>query len=231
VRCLGGFEIAVRGVPLDLGGLRAQARRVLRVLAMQYGQPTHEERLVAALWPDAPLRQAKHRLQVAISSLRALLRTGLSEFDGDFGIVRHGNAYLLRLPQGSTVDLAELEAAMRRWRAGRHARDAHRLRELGHEVLDLYRGELLSDEGPAEWVLARRESLRGEAAGVAAALAQLELDHGHAAAAMEICEHAVTIDELDGRLWTLLAQARGRLGSAAAARRAEQAYRELLAEG
>jgi DNA-binding SARP family transcriptional activator len=230
VRCLGGYELVVAGTVVDLDPLRAQARRVLRVLSMHYGQPLHEERLVAALWPDAPLKLAKHRLQVAISSLRALLRTCPRDL-GECGIVRHGSTYLLRLPPGSTVDVADFAAAVREWRANRHTADPARVRALAHRVLDLYRGELLGEEGPAEWVLSRRETLRGEAAGVAAALAAIELDRGDAATAVEVCERALAIDELDNRLWALLAEARRRTGNPAAARRTQQAYRDLLAEG
>lgn len=227
VRCFGRYELLVNGEEVDLGGLRAQARRVLRVLSMHYGQPIHEERLVAALWPDAPLRQAKHRLQVAISSLRALLRRHLPE-DG-FGVVRHGSAYLLRLPAGSTVDVVEFADTLRSWRHGRGARDSAAIVALGHRILDLYRGELLSEEGPAEWVLARRDAARGEAAGVAATLARLELDRGNVAVAIEVCERALPIDELDHRLWSLLAEARRHTAGLQSARRTHQAYLDLLA--
>ena len=224
VRCFVTFELDVRGRPVPLDGLRAQARRVLRVLAVHYGQPIHEERLAAVLWPDTDLKPAKHRLQVAISSLRAFLRTCLP--DEQAGIVRHGGAYLLRLPAGATVDVELFAAAMRRWRrrTPRHAR------EIAGEVLDLYRGELLAEEGAAEWVLARRESLRGEAMGVAVALAQLEIDAGDPAAAVAVCERTLTIDELDHRLWTVLAEARARLGDTDGALRARNAYQALLAD-
>jgi DNA-binding SARP family transcriptional activator len=227
VHCLGAFRLVVAGEPVDLTELRAQARRVLRVLSMQYGQPMHEERLVVALWPDAPLKRAKHRLQVAISSLRALLRTHLGE---DGGVVRQGSAYLLRLPEGSVVDVVAFDNALRRWRAARQARDTDQVREAGREVLDRYRGELLVEEGAAEWVLTRREALRGEAVAVAAELARFELDHGNAALAAEVCERGLTVDELDHRLWTLLADARQREGNPGAARRARQVYRALITE-
>lgn len=225
VQCLGAFRLVVAGEPVDIGELRAQARRVLRVLSMQYGQPMHEERLVAALWPDAPLKRAKHRLQVAISSLRTLLRTHLGDTGG---VERQGSAYLLRLPAGSTVDVVEFDAAVRRWRAARQSRE--QVRDAGREVLDRYRGELLVEEGAAEWVLTRREAVRGDAVAVAAELARFELDHGNVAAAVELCERGLTIDELDHRLWTLLADARQREGNPGAARRARQVYRALVAE-
>jgi DNA-binding SARP family transcriptional activator len=229
VRCFGRYELLVDGKEVDLGPLRAQARRVLRVLSMYHGQPLHEERLVAALWPDAPLKQAKHRLQVAISSLRALLRKHLP--DDGFGVVRHGNAYLLRFPAGSTVDVVDFADALREWRQSRNSGDRAAVAAAGHRVLDLYRGELLSEEGPVEWVLARREAVRGEAAGVAVALARLELDRGNPAIAIEVCERALMIDELDHQLWSLLVDARRRTGSVEAARRTQQAYLDLLAEG
>lgn len=221
VRCLGAFTITVAGTDLDLGGLRAQARRVLRVLAMNYGQPVHDERLVTALWPDSSLKQAKHRLHVAISSLRALLR---DQLDGTaYGVVRHGSAYLLRLPPGSTVDLVEFADAVNRWRTSRST-------AAGQEVLDLYGGELLVEEGPAEWVLARREAVRSQAVGVAVALARAALDRDDAAAAVAACERALAIDELDTRIWQLMSEARDRAGSHAAALRTRLACQALLAD-
>jgi DNA-binding SARP family transcriptional activator len=218
--CLGRFTMTVDGRPVELGGLRAQARRVLRVLAMNYGQPVHEERLVTALWPDSSLKQAKHRLHVAISSLRALLREHLDSADG---IVRHGNAYLLRLPPGSTVDLVEFTEAVTRWRASGATED-------GNRVLDIYGGELLAEEGPAEWVLGRREAVRSQAVGVAVVLARTALDRGDAGAAVEACERAIAIDELDTRIWEIMSDARERAGSHAAALRTRIACQALLAD-
>lgn len=230
VRCFVTFEVEVAGEPVPLDGLRAQARRLLRLLAVHYGQPIHEERLAAVLWPDTALKPAKRRLQVAISSLRTLFRTHLPD-ERHGGIVRHGSAYLLRLPEGSTVDVVEFAAAMREWRGRRRPHDPRQVREIGTRVLDLYRGELLAEEGSAEWLLARRESLRGEAMGVAVSLASLELDTGAPAAAAALCERALAIDDLDHRLWTVLAEARARLGDTDGASRAHDAYRALLAEG
>ena len=230
VRCFVTFELDVRGTPVNLDGLRAQARRVLRVLAVHFGQPIHEARLSAVLWPDTGLKPAKHRLQVAISSLRSFLR-GLLPDDPHVGIVRHGSAYLLRLPDGATVDVVAFGAAIRQWRQRQRLRDVGHVRELGNEVLDLYRGELLAEEGAAEWVLAKREALRGEAMGVAVTLARLELDAGDPAAAAAVCERALAIDDLDHRLWTVLSEARTRVGDADGAARARNAYRALLAGG
>jgi DNA-binding SARP family transcriptional activator len=225
IRCFGRYQLLVGEREVDLSALRRQARRVLGLLSLHSGQPVHEERLVAALWPDVPLKLAKRRLQVAVSSLRVVLRAVLPE-----GIVRHGNAYLLRLPEGSTIDVAGFAEAMRRWRQARGTADRAGLIALANRVLELYRGELLSEEGTAEWVLARREALCGEASGVAAALARLELDRGDPAVAIEICQRALRIDELDSRVWTVLAEARRRTEGAAAAQRTQLTYRTLLAE-
>jgi DNA-binding SARP family transcriptional activator len=227
VRCLGPFELLAAGRPVDLGELRAQARRVLRMLSLQYGRPMHEERLVVGLWPDTALERAKHRLHVAISSVRVLLR---ATYGAAGGVDRQGSTYLLRLPADSVVDVVRFDAAMRRWRADRIGRGVDELRDLGRAVLDLYRGELLVEEGSAEWVLARREAIRGEAVGVAAELATVELEHGDVARAVEACERGLAVDDSDYRLWTLLGQARQREGSPGAARRARQLYQTLVAE-
>ncbi|MEV6909275.1 BTAD domain-containing putative transcriptional regulator [Amycolatopsis sp. NPDC051071] len=226
LRCLGRYTLTVAGTEIDLSGLRAQARQVFRMLTVHYGQPVHDERLMTALWPDCPVERTKHRLQVAVSSLRALLRERLP---AGSGILRHGNAYLLRLPPGSVVDVVDFADAVRQWRVARQTCGAATVTLLGHRILDLYRGELLTEEGPAEWILAKREAIRGEAAGAAAALAVAALNRGDASEAIEICERGVTIDELDNRLWTLLATAKAHTGNHAAAARAERTYRALLA--
>lgn len=224
VRCLGPFTLTVADQPVDLGGLRPQARRLLRLLSMQYGRPMHEERLVAALWPDVSLDRAKHRLHVAVSSVRTLLRAR-------GGVARQGSTYLLALPDGSVVDVVAFETALGRWRTGKDGRDLDQVRELGADVLEWYRGELLVEEGTAEWVLTRREAVRADAVGVAAELGRLELDRGDVSRAVEVCARGLTVDERDYRLWTLLAEARRREGNPGAARRARQLYRELVAEG
>ncbi len=226
LRCLGRYTLAVAGTEIDLSGLRAQARQVFRMLTVHYGQPVHDERLMTALWPDCPVERTKHRLQVAVSSLRALLRERLP---AGSGILRHGNAYLLRLPAGSVVDVVDFADTVRQWRTARQSGEPATVTLLGHRILDLYRGELLAEEGPAEWILARREAIRGEAAGAAAALAVAALNRGDASEAVEICERGVTIDELDNRLWSLLAAAKAHTGNHAAAARAERTYRALLA--
>ncbi|MFD4636424.1 BTAD domain-containing putative transcriptional regulator [Lentzea sp. NPDC058436] len=227
VRCFGGFELTVGGVALGLGGLRAQARRVLRVLAAHAGQPLHEERLIAVIWPDTPQRSAKRRLQVAVSSLRTHLRDRVPGAE----IARRGSSYLLRLPSGSVTDVTEFESAMRQWRSRPRNVASAAARAIVVTVLDLHRGEYLADEGDAEWVLTRRETLRGEACGVAAALARLELDGGDPAAAIGVCERALAVDELDHRLWSLLSEARRRAGHPDGALRAWRTYQDLVAEG
>ncbi|TDQ00782.1 BTAD domain-containing putative transcriptional regulator [Labedaea rhizosphaerae] len=227
VRCLGSYTVTIGGTEVDLSGLRAQARRVLRMLTLHCGQPVHEERLVTALWPDSPAERTKHRLQVAISSLRALLRKHLPP---GHGIVRQGNAYLLRLPAGSLVDVLEFTDTAHRWRTARRAGDNATATALGQRLLELYHGELLTEEGAEEWLLAQREALRGLAAGAAVVLAHAAMAGGDWGAAIEACERGVTIDDLDSRLWTMLAAARLRTGNHAAAVRAEDTYRTLVAE-
>jgi DNA-binding SARP family transcriptional activator len=225
IRCLGHYEFAVAGRPVDLSALRQQPRHVLRILSVHGGRPVHEESIVELLWPGVPLRQAKHRLQVAVSSLRTALRAHLPRSVPDL-VARRDRAYLLRLPAGGEVDLVTFEDVVRRFRLpGPREEQA----ALGYRALDLYRGDLLSDEGPAEWIVWERERLRAQAAGVAASLAELELARGATQAAADVCTRGLAADELNDRLWTLLSDAHRRTGNLTAARRTESAYRTLLA--
>lgn len=220
--CLGEFGLTVGGSAVDLTALRRQARTVLRILAIHPGRPVHEERLTAILWPDVALKQAKRRLQVAVSSIRTLLNPLLS---GEV-VERRGAGYALRLPPGSMIDIVVADELAARLRTG--AGEPAELAEVGYRALDLYRGELLSDEGLVEWVLAERDRLRSQTANLAASLAQLEIDRDSPRAAAEVCRRGLQVDRMNDGLWRLLTVAHRRNGNIAAALRAERRYQELI---
>ncbi|WP_370941868.1 BTAD domain-containing putative transcriptional regulator [Amycolatopsis sp. cg5] len=222
LRCFGRYEIAVDGNACDLTGLRRQAKTLLWLLSVNAGRPLHQEVIAGVLWPDVAFGRAKHRLHVAVSSVRAVLGPNSHSL-----LVRDGPAYRLVLPAGSEVDLLTFQDALRGWRSGQASLPSAGLSALLGRALSAYRGELIAEAGPAEWLLPERERLRTEAANATAALAGLQL-LGNPSLAVETCLRGLRVDEYHYDLWRLLEEAYTRTGKRAAAVHARGRYLELI---
>ena len=218
IRCLGSFEIESAGTALLLPRLRPLPRALLLLLALNHGRDVHREVLIERLWPGTPVDVATHRLHAAASTVRrCLAEAGLG---GDV-VVRHGSAYSLQV-EGAALDVADFEALVRD--AARHeaAGAAEQALTAGRAALELYRGELLGEVGPAEWVVAERDRLRVAAAGAAYSAGRLSLRLRQPADALALGRRATELDPLRDSAWALLADVQERMGdrgSAAATRR------------
>jgi DNA-binding SARP family transcriptional activator len=98
------------------------------------------------------------------------------------------------------------------------------------QALELYAGELLPEDGPAEWAIEPRERFHAGALEAAQGLAELLLKRGDPAAAARACSTGLWIDRLHDPLWKLLIQARERAGDRVAASRARRDYARVLEE-
>jgi DNA-binding SARP family transcriptional activator len=98
------------------------------------------------------------------------------------------------------------------------------------EALDLYTGELLPEDGPAEWAIEPRERYRSELLEAAQGLAEVRLMKGDAAGAVQACTTGLWVDRFHDPLWRLLIEAREKAGDAGAASRARRDYGRVLAE-
>ncbi|MGH3825809.1 MAG: AfsR/SARP family transcriptional regulator, partial [Pseudonocardiaceae bacterium] len=226
LRCLGGFAFEVLGRNLDWGTVRPRAATMLRLLAIHMPLPVHRESLLQ-LWPDLPTDRAVRSMQVAVSSLRALLAPGASA--GSFGTVaRHGDTYVLVLPPGSEADVVEFAAHIQLATRARRARDAAAERAALADAVAVYRGELLPEDGPAEWVIDVRERLRQHAATATGRLAELSLADGDSPSAIEAARRSVDIDPFRDASWRVLIAACTQAGEPAAAARAKRDYAEVL---
>ncbi len=233
VRLFGGFALAVDGVAVDLQDVKPRARTLLRLLCVHAGRPVHRGAIQLALWPDADADSGTRNLNVAMSSIRLALRRSGAAGHGEQPtlLVREGDAYRLALGTESHVDLLDFE---RHVAAGRRAREESG--DLGGAVagfraaLDLYRGELLPEDGVEEWVLDHREHARSLATDAARDLAELLLEQGRADAAVHACLQGLQADRFHDPLWQLLVLAHERAGDRMAASRARHEYHSVLAE-
>jgi DNA-binding SARP family transcriptional activator len=185
--------------------------------------------VLLTLWPALPPAQATHSLQVAVSTLRAFLAPDMPRGSARM-VDRVGDTYVLTLPPGSRSDVHNVATAL--GVADRAARDGDAATEraaLG-SALGAYRGELLPEDGPAEWVVAEREHWRLRVSGAAARLAHLHLGAEDPRAAVEAARRGLEIDPYCDPLWRALIDGHLRTGDTAGAARARRDYVAVLRE-
>ena len=227
VRCFGAFSIAVGGRSLDLAALKPRPRAVLRLLAVNAGRPVHREVIQDALWPDADPEAGARSLHVALSALRRELGPAAGRGSREI-LLRDGDAYRLAIPGGSRVDVLAFEEAMIRGRAARGRDDGRAATAFGAAMTE-YAGDLLPEDGPADWIVARRERARADYVEAALGLAEILLAERPAEAAA-VCVAALGVDAYHDPLWRLLIEARERAGDRAAAASARASYARMLAD-
>ena len=225
-RTLGGFAVTTDGRDLSLDGIKPRARSLLRLLAVHAGSAVHREVIAAALWPEADAGTSARSLQVAVSAVRGLFVEALGS-DGARLVAREGDAYRLAVdPEAVDVrqfDRAVGEARLARGRGGDVA-------EPLAAAMSLYSGDLLPEEGPAEWIVEPREHYRAAAVDVAREAAEAALLAGDARTAIEACRAGLGIDRYHDPLWRLLIEARQAAGDVSAANRDRREYEAILVE-
>jgi DNA-binding SARP family transcriptional activator len=227
LRCFGPLEVRLDGRPVELGTIKPRVRSLLRVLALHAGRPVHKDRLVDWLWPgEGDSKVGTRNLQVAVSSLRQLLEPGVARGAAAV-VVRDGDTYRLQVAPGA-VDLVEFDDQVALARHAAAAGDAEDADAALARALDLYSGELLADEGAAEWVTGERDRLRLAAADASQLRAELLLDGGRTAEAVAEADRGLRIDQYRDALWRLLVGAAESAGDRAAARRHQERYDAVL---
>jgi DNA-binding SARP family transcriptional activator len=228
LRCLGGFSLVVRGRTVDESSAKPMERALLHLLSMRAGEQVHREALIEALWPDAEPDAGLHRLQVAISSLRRLIASDGGE--QPLLLAREGESYRLVMPEDADVDVWQVDAHLRRAALARHAGQSGPEEESLAAALSAYGGPLLPGDGPADWVVGRRDALQVATVDAAARLAGLRLQNGEPQTAAEAARTGLSLDRYRDDLWKLLIEAADRSGHHAEAGQARRAYAAVLDE-
>jgi DNA-binding SARP family transcriptional activator len=228
VRLLGTFEVA-QNAPVDLSPLRPRVRSVLQYLALHADAYVHRDVLAAVLWPESNLETGRRGVQVAVSALRSLLQPGRRR--QSTLLPRRGDAYCLVLDGHGSSDVMELDAQLVVARRARGIGDIAAAVAAWREVARLYRGELLLEQGNAEWVVAERDRLRLCAADALESLGrQLVAGGDDVGEGIDALRRALELDPFRDGAWRSLAEthaARGDLSTAAAVR---QRHRQVLVD-
>ena len=148
VRMLGGFEVAVDGVPVAAEAwTRRQAAALVKVLALAPGHRLHRDQVVEALWPTVPLDAVGPRLHKAAHYARRALH------DVPGALQLRNEMVLLSATDDVAVDVDELA------RAGRDAL-AHHDADRAAALLDAHDGSLLPDDLYEPWTERPRDEHR-----------------------------------------------------------------------
>ena len=175
-RLLGPLEAERGGIALELGPRKQRA--VLALLLLEANRVVPTERLIDALWGDAPPETARSALQVYVAGLRkAFGEDGAS-------LQTQGPGYVLELEPGA-LDLQAF-AALRA--EARDASEPARAAEALHEALALWRGSPLADLDGAPFGTAARAGLEEQRLGALEERIDADLALGR---------HADLIHELD----------------------------------
>lgn len=218
-RILGPLEVTGSGGVIRLGSRRERA--VLGALVLGGGDVMSADRLIDALWGDAPPRSAPKTLQNYVLKLRKAL--------GPEAIETQAGGYRLAT-ETAVIDARKFDGLVRTMTEARTADRPAEAVELGREALALWRGDPLEElEG---WSVARTETHRLlEVRRVAEEeLVDAEIACGHAAAVVAQLEAMVAAEPLRERRWSMLMRALYREGRQADALRAFQRARTLLGD-
>ena len=225
VCCFDALEIVVDEATLDLSIVRPRALSVLRVLAMHAGRPVHREVLMESLWPEIDPDAARHSLQVAISSLRKLMPDQPPP-----AIVRQGDAYQLAISADAFFDVRAFQRCTALATAALANRDHQRAFDEARRATDMYRGDLLLDEGPAEWVVGHRDALRLEMVRACTVGGEAAMKLGMPHEATRLSERGLGVDRYADPLWRMQIEALEQSNDKASAERVRRSWQEMMEE-
>jgi two-component SAPR family response regulator len=226
VTCLGGFDLVIGGRTADLTSLRPRARSVLHLLASHAPRPVHRDVLLAALWSDNDADSALRSLQVAVSSVRKQLQRA----GWEHGVERVGDGYALAIEPHDVADVRAFRRSVDETRRAHGAGEPDRLVTAARQALDWYRGDLLTEEGSADWVVEARDTLRIAAAATARLAATAAYERGDSAEALAMAERGLQLDRFDDTMWNVVIDAHAARGETGAAARARRTYERVLDE-
>ena len=221
VQLFGSFRLYVGKDVIDLKSLRPRVRSLVRFLALNAGKLVHREAVLEALWPNAGFDSGRSNLHTAISAARQVLEPY------EVTIERESDSYRLVTPPDTSWDTTEFQTTVQSAQRARSSGDVDRAYEQFAQALSLYSDDLLTEEGPSEWIVAPRDRLRNEAVNAAIAAAEIALARDRHADVIAACERAVVLDPCADRAWRMLTAAFERSGSLASAERARQAYLDV----
>jgi DNA-binding SARP family transcriptional activator len=220
VRLMGDMGVEIDGEPLEfVGKVQRKPLELLRYIALHHPLPAPVRGAIAALWPDAGIREGKAALDVALHRLRRLV-------GADYVLVSDGN---MRLDATrSWVDAGAFE----QWvEAAKRQLDEHgrtRSAKLASQLFAYYRGPLYGGDAVPPWALASRERLHAHFEELAASLGRYHECTSDWPTARSIYERAIALDPLAEEFYRGLMRCHAAAEEPAEVMRAFRRCRETL---
>jgi DNA-binding SARP family transcriptional activator len=203
---------------------RPMAARLMRFMLINRDRAVPEELVLEALWPGKPRESARRSLQVAASSVRAVLDLST---DCESALAHSGDSYRLSLREEDIVDVDEFESAA----AAAVAERGALRRRLLEQADSLWAGEPLPEDRYEAWTLTWRERLVDRYVEVLSALAKACREAGDHHAAIGAARRCVETDPLNEAAHRELMGGYARAGRTGFALRQYLACRRALVDG
>ena len=219
IALLGPLEVIRDGEHVHVP--RGRASELLVRLALEPGALVSADRLLQDLWAETAAETRRNTLQAKVAMLRRAL--------GPTVVASRDSGYALMVEAGQVdawMALRQTTSAVRLREAG----DAQHAAEVTSTCLKLFRGEVLSGAGDAEWVGVHRTRLEEARLTLLEVHYWARLSLGDLGTVVGELEAAVVAHPFQESLWELLITALYRAGRQADALAAYQRVRKHLAD-
>ena len=207
ISLLGRFQAKTDGVPVDEKcWVRRSAKSLVKLLALKPFHALHREQIMDLLWAEYEPETASNNLNKAIHSARRTLEPNLTKGCHSRFILTQKNQIILASPDSLSVDLDEFE------KLANYAIRNNDL-EAGQKAIELYRGDLLTEDIYEDWIFTRRESMRILFRKTATKTAELHAAQNNLAASIGILKKLIAEDATDEHIQRLLMRFYAETGS------------------
>lgn len=207
LRCFGPLEIFRDGARIPAEAFRRRkALRLLKTLVLMHGAPIHRDKLIEMLWPGSPLPAAVNRLHGVVNSLRSNLEAHRPPRSSEY-IVCQDDFFRFNTDAPHSVDLFDFCDAEALARKALRQGEQERALDLLEKAVQLYRGDLFSDDSEDESVETHRVRLRHTYLDAVRMLSQLRMHLGQGDEAIRVLRAALDIEPVALDLYeTLITQ-------------------------
>jgi DNA-binding SARP family transcriptional activator len=180
IRTFGGFSVSRHGnQPItdeQWGGHRPKL--LLKAILAQGLREIPKEILIDDVWPDSTPRSGSQNFKVTLHRLRKILEPGLSRTQSSAFIHLKDNLVSLDRDR-CRVDLEEFLNCTKQIKRHTLNGETDQILELGHRLMDLYRGDFLPEEAYAPWVDMKRWALRDAYIDILLQMVELYIGRGN----------------------------------------------------
>jgi DNA-binding SARP family transcriptional activator len=197
IRALGRTRVETEEIAIDGDWLMQRPGQLLKYLVCQRGRPAHVDQIVEALWPDAGIT-GRNTVRHYVHALRERVEPSRSPRTPSLFVISTGSTYSLDPRVAVDVDEFENLVSDGLGNSAEPANGQMSAVDCLEQAMNLYEGDLISDEPFAEWAFAEREVIRSLAYKALSRLVEHRLQRGDLPAATLQLERAAELRPLDG---------------------------------